>query len=136
MQKSPLEIVNLMFNNDAFSKWLNIQILHVAAGEVSLQLTINKTMLNGFEIMHGGIAFALADSALAFAANSQGYQALSIDTSISYFKKVLANDVLIATSSEINKSKKFAWYQVQIKNQNQDLIALFKGTVSVSEKLW
>ena len=72
-------IVNQMFENDAFSKWLGIERIQVDLGTCVLQMKIRKEMLNGFGIAHGGITYALADSALAFASNSQGRQAVSIE---------------------------------------------------------
>ena len=93
-------------------------------------------MTNGFDISHGGIAYCLADSCLAFAANSDGIKAVSIETSISHTKKVVSGDILTATSKEINKSSKTALYYITITNQNKLEIAHFKGTVFRTEKEW
>ena len=91
---SPKEIVNKMINNDAFSKWLGINIIQLEKGYCKLQMKILQDMTNGFDIAHGGICYSLADSALAFASNSHGKMALSIETSISHTKKVNINDTL------------------------------------------
>jgi acyl-CoA thioesterase len=93
-------------------------------------------MLNGFHIAHGGITYSLADSCLAFASNSYGLQCVSIETSISHIKKVLINDKLTATSREISRNKKTGIYEVSIYNQKNELVAIFKGTVYISENLW
>jgi acyl-CoA thioesterase len=66
----PNEIVHKMFDNDAFSKWLGIVVEEISEGKCVLSMTIRKEMTNGFGIAHGGITYSLADSALAFAANS------------------------------------------------------------------
>ena len=92
-------------------------------------------MLNGFQIAHGGIAYSLADSALAFASNSHGKQALSIDTSINHFEKVVEDDQLVATATEESLKPKVGCYRVEIKKQEK-LVALFKGTVYRSSKEW
>ena len=81
------KVVNKMINGDAFSQWLGIEILEINKGYCKLKMTIRKEMTNGFDIAHGGISYSLADSALAFAANSYGIQCLSIETSISHTKK-------------------------------------------------
>ena len=101
-----------------------------------LQLKVRDEMTNGFAIAHGGIAYSLADSCLAFAANSDGTQAVSVETSISHTKKVLSGDTLIATSKEMNKSIKTALYYITITNQDNLEVAHFKGTVYRTGKEW
>lgn len=95
--KSPAEIVQLMLEKDSFSNWLGIEVLLIEENVCRLCCTIKSDMLNGFEIAHGGISYSLADSCLAFAANSCGYQCVSIETSIRHLKKY---------SSEITSSQK------------------------------
>ena len=130
------KVVNKMISGDAFSQWLGIEVLEIATGFCKLQLKVRDEMTNGFDIAHGGIAYSLADSCLAFAANSDGIQAVSIETSISHTKKVVSGDILTATSKEINKSSKTALYYITITNQNNLEIAHFKGTVFRTEKEW
>ena len=67
----PKEIVDKMMNNDAFSKWLGIEILELKKGYCKLQMKVLKNMTNGFNIAHGAISYSLADSALAFASNPE-----------------------------------------------------------------
>jgi acyl-CoA thioesterase len=93
-------------------------------------------MLNGFQIAHGGIAYSLADSCLAFASNSHAYKCMSIETSISHIKKVFEGDKLIATSRQISRAKKIGIYEVSIHNQKQELVDKLKGTVFISKKVW
>ena len=114
MMKSPADIVNLMLENDAYSNWLGISVNEVNIGFCKISLQINLSMLNGFQIAHGGISYALADSCLAFAANSFGNKAVSIDTTISHLKKVSIGDVLTAESELVNKGKKVGVYLVHI----------------------
>jgi acyl-CoA thioesterase len=130
------KVVEKMMSGDAFSQWLGIEVLEIATGFCKLQLKVRDEMTNGFDIAHGGIAYSLADSCLAFAANSDGIQAVSIETSISHTKKVTSGDKLTATSKQINKSSKNALYYITIINQNNQEVAHFKGTVFRTEKEW
>lgn len=129
-------VVDKMFFNDPFSLWLDIKRLEDGPGKSILQMTVRKEMLNGFGIAHGGITYCLADSALAFASNSHGKKAVSIETSISHIHPVNLGDVLTASAVEKNKSNKIAVYEVEIKNQNTILVAHFKGTVYRTSKDW
>ena len=130
------KIVDTMYQNDAFSQWLGIEIIDVSEGFCQLKMTVRKEMLNGFQIAHGGIAYSLADSALAFASNSHGRKSLSVETSISHTVSVKEGDSLIAVSNEISLSPKIGIYLISIKNQNEQEVALFKGTVYRTSKEW
>jgi acyl-CoA thioesterase len=130
------KVADKMMNGDAFSQWLGIEVLEITTGFCKLQLKVRDEMTNGFNIAHGGIAYSLADSCLAFAANADGIQAVSIETSISHTKKVASGDTLIATSKEMNKSNKTALYYITITNQDNLEVAHFKGTVYRTGKEW
>ena len=134
---SPREIVHTqMFENDAFSKWLGIELVDIKEGECVCKMTVRSEMLNGFHIAHGGITYSLADSAFAFATNSIGLHAVSIETSISHTQKVVAGDVLTASTSQIHKTRKFSSYLISVVNQDDILVASFKGTVYYTGKSW
>jgi acyl-CoA thioesterase len=125
-----------MISGDAFSGWLGIKILKITEGCCKLEMTVRDEMTNGFNIAHGGVSYSLADSALAFAANSDGIQSLSIETSISYIKKVMSGDTLIAKTQEISKNDKNAVYSISITNQDNIEIAHFQGKVYRTKKEW
>ena len=130
------KIVDTMYQNDAFSQWLGIEVVDIKDGYCKINMTVRKEMLNGFQIAHGGIAYSLADSALAFASNSHGRKSLSVETSISHTVSVEEGDSLIAVSNEISLSPKIGTYLISIKNQNEQEVALFKGTVYRTSKEW
>ncbi|MBL7791218.1 MAG: hotdog fold thioesterase, partial [Saprospiraceae bacterium] len=122
-------IVDNMYQNDAFSQWLGIERLVVQPGSCVLRMTVREEMLNGFRISHGGIAYSFADSALAFASNSRGNHAVSVETSISHTAPLHAGDVITATATEEHLGHKIAIYRVEVVNQHNHRIAIFKGTV-------
>lgn len=134
--KSPSEIVNLMLSNDAFSKWMNVEVIEIKAGYCKLKCTVHSGMLNGFDILHGGISYSLSDSALAFSANAHGYKCVSIETSISHIRPVKMDNILFVESTEIHRGKSFGIYSVAIVDQENKLISKFKGTVNISKEVW
>ena len=138
MQQKDLatKVVTKMYDNDWFSQWLGIKRLTIETGSCVLKMTIRKEMLNGFGIAHGGITYSLADSALAFASNSYGKMAVSVETSISHTKQLKEGDEITATAQEMSLSNKIAVYNVTIKNQHNEVVALFKGTVYRTGKEW
>ena len=133
---NPQKIINKMFDQDAFSQWLGIKIVEVSEGNCQLQMPVRSEMLNGFQIAHGGIAYSLADSALAFASNSHGRKSLSVETSISHTVSVKEGNVLTAATEELSLSDKMGVYLITITDQDNQDVAYFKGTVYRTSKEW
>ena len=129
MEKNQLakEVVNHLMENDLFSKWLGIEIIEIGEGYSKIKMTIRKEMINGFGIVHGGIAFSVADSAFAFACNNRNNLSVALDTSINFIKPVHVDDILTAEAKEIHNGKSTGLYHITITNQNSQLVASFKG---------
>lgn len=123
------KVVEKMMADDAFSQWLGIEIAEIAPGYAELTMEIRKEMVNGFNVSHGGIAFSLADSALAFASNSYGRVALALENNISFIKKVVAGDLLTATTEELSLGQRIGVYNIDITNQRNETVGTFRGTV-------
>ncbi|MBL7901731.1 MAG: hotdog fold thioesterase [Bacteroidia bacterium] len=138
MSMNAAEVVNTMMKNDTFSQWLGIEVLEIREGYCKLGMTVKENMLNGFGIAHGGISYSLADSALAFASNSWGRKSVSIDTSISHLKPLNNKDEVIAEAICENQSEKLGHYAIKVylKAQPHTAIALFRGTVYRTSKIW
>ncbi len=134
--KTPKEIVDIMLDGDAFSRWMQISVDELSEGHCTLSCIVRAEMLNGHNIAHGGISYSLSDSALAFASNSYGNKCVSIETSISHLLPVKEGDKLIAVCDEIHRGKTVASYRVNIYNQLGEKIAAFKGTVNISREIW
>lgn len=129
-------VVHQMMKEDAFSQWMGIKVLETGSGLCRLEMKVRKEMLNGFHILHGGITYSLADSALAFASNSHGIKSVSIETSISHIEPCKEGDVLTASAEEISKTNRTGIYYINITNQDQKRVAVFKGTVYRTGKEW
>lgn len=116
-------------SDDAFSQWLGIKVIDIKPGYTKLEMAVREEMVNGFNVTHGGIAFSLADSALAFASNSYGRIALALENNISFMKKVMTGDRLTATTEELSIGRRIGVYNITVINQKNEQIALFRGTV-------
>jgi acyl-CoA thioesterase len=127
-ENNPAAIIEHVFAKDAFSQWLGIELLDIKEGYSKIKMTVRNEMMNGLNVVHGGIAFSLADSAFAFACNSRNNLSLALETSVSFLKPVFAGDVLIAEAKEIRNGKNTGVYLVEVTNQHENLVALFKGT--------
>lgn len=122
------EVVDHMMENDFFSQWMGVDVLDVKEGYSKIKMTIRQEMVNGFGIVHGGIPFSLADSAFAFACNNRNNLSVALDVTITFTKPVNVNDVLIAEAKEVHNGRSTGVYLITIWNQNNEQVALFKGT--------
>jgi len=122
-------VVAHMLEHDEFSRWLGLEVTHVAPNAATVRMTVRPEMVNGFGVCHGGIAFSLADSALAFASNTHGRLTVSIENSIRYPAPIMPGDVLTATAVELSPSRRLAYFDVTVRKGNGDVVGLFKGTV-------
>ncbi|MBI2272220.1 MAG: hydroxyphenylacetyl-CoA thioesterase PaaI [Bacteroidetes bacterium] len=122
------KVVAHMMEHDKFSQWLGIEVVEIREGYSKIRMTVREEMLNGFGIVHGGIAFSLADSAFAFACNNRNNLSVALDTSINFTKAVQVGDTLVAEAKEIHNGKSTGLYHITITNQQQEVVAIFKGT--------
>lgn len=135
MAISAADITRLMLEKDAFTRWLGAELVDIQEGYCRLQMTIRTEMCNGLGLAHGGITYSLADSALAFASNSRGKKAVSIETAISHLLPLYPGDRIVATAQEKSLRNHIALYEVNVEKEGT-LVALFKGTVYRKEQYW
>ena len=122
------QVVSHMMKEDRFSQWLGIEVLEVRTGYSRIKMTLREEMVNGFGVIHGGLAFSLADSAFAFACNNRNNLSLALDTSINFTKTTRPGDVLTAEAKELHNGKSTGLYLITITNQHEEQVAHFKGT--------
>ncbi len=122
------QVVQHMMEHDLFSQWLGINVMEIKEGYSKITMTIRKEMINGLGIIHGGVAFSMADSAFAFACNNRNVLSVALDTSINFLKPVHVDDVLIAEAKELHNGKSTGLYHITITNQHNHVVAVFKGT--------
>ncbi|HEY4877389.1 MAG TPA: hotdog fold thioesterase [Puia sp.] len=131
---SPGEVLEIMLKKDKFTKWLGLQIDEHGKGYCKLHFKVTDEMMNGFDIIHGGVLFSASDSALAFACNSHGIISVALDVSISFTRSVKSGEILIVEAKEIHLGNKIAVYDIRTINEKEELVCFFKGTVYRTSK--
>ena len=116
-----------MYANDRASRALGIEIEIPEAGSAIATMTIRKDMVNGFNICHGGLVFALADTAFAFACNAYDELTVAGGGSIEFLRPSVCADQLRAVAKEEHRGRRNGIYRVEVKNQDDKLVALFQG---------
>jgi acyl-CoA thioesterase len=127
-------VVTGMLARDLFSRWLGIEVLETAPARSKVRMRVRPEMVNGFGVSHGGIAYSLADSALAFAANTNGNITVAIENAISYPKPAKVGDVLTAVAEQDSATNRLGFYRVVVKNQDDVIVSTFRGTVYRTDK--
>ena len=116
-----------LYDGDRASQALGMRIEAIAPGEVRVTMTVRADMVNGHRICHGGLIFALADSAFAFACNSYGDSTVAAAASIDFLAPAREGDELTANARELWRSGRSGLYEITVTNQRGERIALSRG---------
>lgn len=116
-----------MWADDRASQWLGFELLRVGEGRATVALTVEAHHCNGHGICHGGITFALADSAFAFACNSRNVATVAQHNTISFIAPGRKDDRLTARATEVSLQGRSGIYDVSVTNQHGVVIAEFRG---------
>ena len=123
-----------MFANDRASKALGMEVEVPAPGQALVTMTVREDMLNGFDMCHGGIVFSLADTAFAFSCNSYGRTTVAAGASMEWLRPVRLGDKLSADAREIQRGRRTGYYDIRVTNQDDELVALFRGRAAEPRK--
>jgi acyl-CoA thioesterase len=126
-QRTADRAVDALWRGDAASKALGMRIESRGPGRSTVAMTVRADMVNGHGICHGGLVFALADSAFAFACNSHGDNTVAAGAAIEFLAPARAGDLLRAIASEHWRAGRTGIYEIEVRNQRDELIALFRG---------
>jgi acyl-CoA thioesterase len=120
-------VAETMYARDRASQALGMHIVRVAPGEAELTMRVRDDMVNGHAICHGGFVFALADSTFAFACNSYNANTVAQGCAIEYLAPAREGDVLSASGRERSRSGRTGVYDIEVRNQRGETIALLRG---------
>lgn len=120
-------VVQSLYLADLASQSLGIDILDVAPGRVQIAMTVRADMVNGFGMCHGGIVFAFADSAFAFACNSYGETMVAAGASIEFLAPTPSGERVTGTAREVSRSARHGIYDVAVTDSNRQVLAQFRG---------
>ena len=125
--KTAQQCADAMLARDKSSREMGIAIEMIEPGSAVARMTVRDDMLNGFDVIHGGLTFALADTAFAFACNSYDQQTFAASAHIDFLRPAMLGDELTAAATEDYRGRRSGYYTVEVRNQRNELIALFRG---------
>ena len=116
-----------LFERDRASQGLGMRLLEVRPGRARVAMTVRADMLNGHQVCHGGLVFALADSAFAFACNSYNDSTVAAAAAIDFLAAAREGDELSAEAVELWRTRRNGIYEITVMNQRGERVALFRG---------
>lgn len=125
------QVGRVMFEKDESARFLGVSLDAIGPGFARMSMTVTRSMLNALNLCHGGFTFKLADDAFAYACNSHNRNAVGLSCTISYPAAAREGDRLTATCREIHRKGRNGTYDVIVTNQDNDVVALFRGQCRV-----
>ncbi|MEP6780916.1 MAG: hotdog fold thioesterase [Gemmatimonadaceae bacterium] len=122
-------VVTKLIAADTLAQWMGVETLEIAPRGSTIRMTVRKDMLNGAGGGHGGIVYSLADSAFSYATSGCGNICVAIDCTVSYPAGVKPGDVITAVAVVESQSNRLQFCNVTVRNQNNDIVGHFRGTV-------
>ena len=127
LQRQAERATEALWRGDAASRQLGMSIESCGPGRATVTMRIRPDMVNGHGTCHGGLVFALADSAFAFACNSYGNNTVAAGAAIEFLLPAREGDALRAIASERWRRGRSGIYEIEVQNQAGETVALFRG---------
>lgn len=121
------DVGQAMWSRDRATAFLGMTLLEIAPGRARLSMEVQPDMLNGHGLCHGGMIFALADSAFAYACNSYNQNTVASACGVDFLAPARAGDVLEAEAAERSLAGRTGVYDVTVRIRGGATVALFRG---------
>lgn len=113
--------------SDPFCELLGIELVDVGPGRATTELAITDDLMNFHATPHGGALYSLADAAFAAASNADGETTVAMETNTSYLEAVDVGETVTAEAERLHRSGRTASYRVEVTDENDERIAIFRG---------
>ncbi|MEJ6555376.1 hydroxyphenylacetyl-CoA thioesterase PaaI [Microbacterium esteraromaticum] len=124
-----------MMRRDAASAMLGMVVEVDEPGRAVVSMLVRDDMLNGFAIAHGGLVFALADTAFAIACNEDERVTVAAGADIVFLKSTTAGQTLRATAVRRTVSGRTGLYDVTVRDETDDVVAEFRGRSTTTSRV-
>ena len=121
------QVRDAMYAKDVAARSLGIEVRAIGPVNATMSMRVRADMLNGHGVCHGGLIATLADTAFAYACNACNQQTVAAGFGIDLVAPGRLGDVLIATATEVSKGKRTGVYDVEVRDGEGRLVAVFRG---------
>ncbi|WP_125133281.1 hydroxyphenylacetyl-CoA thioesterase PaaI [Microbacterium sp. 10M-3C3] len=123
-----------MMQRDRASAALGMRVERDEPGHAVVSMTVREDMLNGFAITHGGLVFALADTAFAIACNEDERVTVAAGADITFLKSTTSGQTLTATALRRVRRGRSGLYDVTVTDDAGDVVAEFRGRSRTTDR--
>ncbi|GAB3603973.1 hydroxyphenylacetyl-CoA thioesterase PaaI [Microbacterium aureliae] len=116
-----------MIAGDACSTALGMQVVTASPGHAVVRMRVRTDMLNGFSVAHGGMVFALADTAFALACNETDAVTLAAGADIAFLSPAREDEVLEAVAERRAIGGRSGLYDVRVTGGDGRVVAELRG---------
>jgi len=109
---------------EPFAQKFGIRLVELKSGYSRVEMSFTPDMENIFGMAHGGAIFALIDTAFETACNSHGTMAVALNVTVNYLAAASPGVKLIAEAREVNLTRKTGNYEINVREENGQLIAI------------
>ncbi len=112
---------------DAASQRLGIEVVNASDGAARVEMTVTDGMVNGLGVLHGGVIFTLADTAMAYASNAGEADAVAVNADIDFLQPGNVGDRLVATATRRAAAGRTSVFDVDVTTEPGSVVATFRG---------
>ncbi len=123
-----------LLESDHAARLLGIVMEKAEVGSATASMQVTANMVNALGLCHGGFIFTLADTALAYASNSQQAATVSTNVTIDFIRPAMIGDRLLAVATRRHASRRNGLYHIEVTKGDGILVAVLSGRVVVVEK--
>lgn len=120
-------VAHKMLDGEGTGPAWNIKIEEAREGYVRISMAVRSDMLNSHGIAHGGMIFALADTAFAYVCNGANHATVAAQASIVFLDKVREGETLIAEATEVAREGRAGVTRVAVRADDGRTVAEFTG---------
>lgn len=114
------------YKTDRFAAKNGMVVTKVEPGYAEAKMTISADHLNGLDITHGGVYFALADFTFGAATDYITNSMVTLNATIEFISSAEEGDELTAISREVGSSRRILRHDIDIRDQNGNLLAMVR----------
>src|SRR6476659_7218637 len=116
-----------MFEAEGTGRAWDLNIEEVREEYARVSMVGRADMLNGHGFAHGGMSFALADSAFAYVCNGANHASMAAQASIVFLDKVCEGETLIADAEEAAREGRAGGPRVAVRTREGRNVPDFTG---------
>ena len=119
-------VATLLSREGTRTAW-GLVIEEVRLGYARVRMTISELMLNDHRTAHGGMVFAFADSAFAYACNGRDQATVAQQASLVFLSAAQLGETLVAEAREVALAGRSGVYAVEVRDADGRPVASFQG---------